>query len=34
MEFPPIDQRGKWHENMIIFDPDVPYKEFIQKLNK
>ena len=32
MEFPPIEKRGKWHENMIIFEPDVPYKEYIQNM--
>ena len=31
MEYPPIEQRGKWHEDMIIFDPDKPYKEFIKE---
>ena len=30
-EFPPLEQRGAWHENMIIFDPDVPYKEYIKE---
>ena len=32
MEFPPIEKRGKWHENIIIFDPDTPYKEYFKKL--
>ncbi len=29
MQFPPIEQRGKWHEDVIIFDPDTPYKDYI-----
>lgn len=28
LRFPPIDERGKWHEGQIIYDPDVPYAEF------
>ena len=28
--FPPVEQRGKWHDNVIIYDPDVPYKEFLR----
>ena len=27
MKFPPASERGKWHEDMIYFDPDRPYKE-------
>lgn len=30
MEFPPEEERGKWHENKIIFDPDMPYKDFLK----
>jgi lipopolysaccharide cholinephosphotransferase len=26
MEFPPVDQRGAWHD--FVFEPDVPYKEY------
>jgi len=29
MEFPPIEKRGVWHEGVIKFDPDIPYKENI-----
>ena len=25
MDFPPMDQRGKWHEGELTFDPDTPY---------
>ena len=29
MTFPPEQERGKWHEGQIIFDPDVSYKKFM-----
>ena len=32
MEFPPVEERGRWHENMVIFEPDIPYKEYMDKL--
>ena len=25
MKFPPPEERGKWHEGIIHFEPDVPY---------
>ena len=28
MKFPPVDQRGKWHEDIITYDPDIPYLEY------
>ncbi len=31
MTFPPPDQRGKWHEGKIRFEPDIPYKEFLRQ---
>lgn len=31
MEFPPLRERGKWHNGIIIFDPDVPYKKYMIK---
>lgn len=34
MAFPPIEKRGVWHEGIIEFDPDTPYKEFIEKKSK
>lgn len=34
MEFPPAEQRGEWHENMIKFNPDIPYKEYIDNIKK
>ncbi len=30
MKFPPVEERGKWHENVILFAPDIPYKEFLE----
>lgn len=32
LEYPSIEERGKWHEGQIIYDPDTPYDEF-QKRN-
>ena len=29
MRFPPVEERGKWHE--IIFDPDMPYEDYYLK---
>ena len=29
MEYPPLEQRGRWHN--IQFYPDIPYKEFYDK---
>ena len=31
MEFPPVKERGTWHNTSII-DPDKPYKEFLKEL--
>lgn len=31
MEFPPAEERGLWHEDVIRFDPDMPYKEWLTK---
>ena len=30
MEFPPVEKRGTWHDGMLVFDPDTPYKDFIK----
>lgn len=32
MSFPAPEQRGKWHEGLIHFEPDVPYKEYLSVL--
>lgn len=29
MQPPPVDSRGKWHQDQILFNPDVPYKEYL-----
>lgn len=29
MEYPPLEERGKWHNNQ--FYPDIPYREFYRK---
>jgi hypothetical protein len=33
MELPPVEKRGKWHENVIFFDPDKPYTEYVKQLH-
>lgn len=30
MKFPPIDQRGMWHNGILEFDPDTPYLEYLK----
>ena len=32
MEFPPASERGAWHEGIIHFEPEVPYKDYLSKL--
>ena len=34
MKLPPIEERGKWHESIVHFEPEVPYKEFLAKDNQ
>ena len=29
MEPPPVSSRGRWHQDQILFDPDTPYKKFL-----
>ena len=29
MEFPPIEKRGKWHENLLLINPDIPYGQLL-----
>lgn len=31
MQFPPLEQRGTWH-NSVIFNPDEPYKDSLNEL--
>lgn len=33
MKFPPVEKRGAWHEGVLELDPDIPYKEYIDKRN-
>jgi lipopolysaccharide cholinephosphotransferase len=33
MKFPPINERGVWHQNIVIWEPDTPYIQFLQKRN-
>lgn len=30
MKYPPIELRGKWHESSIIFEPDIPYYDYLK----
>ena len=34
MKFPPVIERGKWHEGKIHFEPEMPYKEYFQRLRE
>lgn len=34
MQFPPLGERGEWHSGQIIWDPDVAYQEYIDRLLK
>ena len=29
MKFPPEGSRGKWHEGIIEFEPEIPYKDYL-----
>ncbi len=31
MQFPPVEERGGWHEDVIIFDPDTPFMEYYRQ---
>lgn len=33
MQFPPVEERGKWHEGIIHFEPEIPYKEYLSRKN-
>ena len=30
MEYPPLQDRGQWHNGKILFEPEIPYKEFLK----
>ena len=34
MTFPPMEQRGKWHEGKIHFEPDIPYKVYLKEIGR
>ena len=29
MQLPPVEERGKYHERIVFFDPDKPYTEYL-----
>lgn len=31
MKFPPVSERGKWHEGQIVFEPDIPYIDYFHQ---
>ena len=31
MQLPPVESRGVWHEGVIEFDPDVPFREYFKR---
>ena len=31
MDFPPVEKRGAWHEDWLIFEPEIPYKIYLEK---
>ena len=33
MEFPPIEERGAWHEGVLHFEPEIPYKDYLTESN-
>lgn len=34
MTYPPAEERGEWHSGFITYDPDTPYKEYFERLQK
>ena len=30
MKFPPVEERGMWHNDMIIYDPEISYIDYIK----
>lgn len=33
MQFPPIEERGVWHGDVITYDPDIPYSVYLRQCN-
>ncbi len=31
MAFPPVEKRGKWHEGIIHFEPEIPYTQYLSE---
>ena len=31
MKYPPVEERGQWHNGIICFDPDLPYKDYFAR---
>lgn len=29
LQFPPLEKRGTWHQDMFLVDPDIPYSKFL-----
>ncbi|WP_049895871.1 LicD family protein [Oribacterium sp. NK2B42] len=34
MKLPPARKRGNWHEGQILYEPDIPFDDFIRKKKK
>lgn len=34
MSFPPVEERGQWHEGQIHFEPTVPYVDYFKRIGK
>lgn len=34
MAFPPVSERGKWHEESVYFDPDRSFREYVSKTSE
>lgn len=30
MELPPVEKRGLWHEGQLVYEPEIPYKEYLE----
>jgi len=31
MEYPPVENRGTWHQNQILIDPDIPFAKYFEQ---
>lgn len=32
MQLPPKEKRGDWHQGIIVFEPDIPYKDYLKNI--